>query len=486
MMTAQACRPTRLITRLAAPALGGVLLAACSSAKPVEVHLSTGCDGPDGSCAKYIQGLDTEGAPVDRSSIIVPFTSSVRIGDSAKGLNAVTTAYNFETRQEEFRLIPVRAVHADGASAKQITIDIDGLLADGAAVDLPGGAILSSDGKTHAGPFTVKVRTRHSALGVGLAAVRWEPTDRSIFHLEGVQPGRGDTSESGVRAELEARLRIRPGISDEQVATILARYDGDALKRKAPDHRVRAGIALLAGTSGEPAINFIESDTNRRNVPFEPIRIAPLEQYGMFAAVYSNTLAGRMRMVIDTNLARDPLEAIAVAITHETLHSTLGGGSATEETLAMASDIRVYEEFLIWDPAVASYPSGILRVANELLLAMRNSGQFGFPSAGIMPRPGIDDAVAGSGLPPARSFRDVLFAPDFYGDIAKAGDLGSEVVEAYYQRISGTTSNPGKLRFDAVTLKMFDVSLDHGFTTEQIMAIVDALKLRPVPLADRS
>ena len=150
----------------------------------------------------------------------------------------------------------------------------------------------------------------------------------------------------------------------------------------------------------------------------------------------------------------------------------------------MGSDTRIYQEFLLVDPAIATTPSPFTRQQNQLTLALRNSGRFGFPSAGLLARPGVEDVLRGTGKEPARSFKDLLFKPDFYGDYnAKAGDVGSEVTEAYYRRISGNPADQGKLKHDQHTLKLFDTALDNGFTDDQILAIAAALALKPVPVA---
>ena len=86
---------------------------------------------------------------------------------------------------------------------------------------------------------------------------------------------------------------------------------------------------------------------------------------------------------------------------------------------------------------------------------------------------------------PALSFKDVLFAPDFYGQVTRTGDRGNEVLEAYYQRIAGTREKQGYLRWDTSTLKLFDQALDHGFSDENILTIVDALWLKPIPRGAR-
>jgi hypothetical protein len=149
----------------------------------------------------------------------------------------------------------------------------------------------------------------------------------------------------------------------------------------------------------------------------------------------------------------------------------------------MASDTRVYQEFLLTEPGLASTPTSMARFANLLTLAMLNSGRFGFPRPGILPRPGVDDAVRGVGKEPARSFQDLLAKPHVYGDYnPAAGDIGSEVIEAYYRRITGNGADQGKLKYDKTTLKLFDTSVEQGLTDEQLWRIVDALKLRPVKI----
>src|SRR3712207_1539661 len=117
------------------------------------------------------------------------------------------------------------------------------------------------------------------------------------------------------------------------------------------------------------------------------------------------------------------------------------------------------------------------------ILAMLNSGRFGFPRPGILPRPGVEDALRGAGKEPARSFQDLLAKPHVYGDYnPKAGDVGTEVIEAYYRRISGSNTDTGRLKYDRATLKLFDAAIENGLTDEQLFKVVDALKLKPVPL----
>ncbi len=455
----------------------------CSSAPP-DVRVVGGCAGPDASCARYVPAVDMEGAPLPRASVLIPFSGPVRVAALSAPLHAVTAAFDFETRTAALRLVPVRSISSDAGNARQVVIELDGLLADGAAIEIPEGVITDTRGRG-AGSVKVTVATPHTPLGIALSAVVWEPSDPSLFSLDGIRKPRGEKAEAPVRGELESSLRARPRASDALVHEMLARYDSEAAKRKIPDHRVRAGLLTLTGTTAEPAINFILSDTNRRGVPFEAIEVVPLAAYGALAAVQYHPLIGKLRMMIDTDVAADALENIGIELAHEAVHSSLASGSATEETLAKAVQARVYQEFLQWNPGLASLPSAGSRTRNVETLALRNSGRFGFPNAGVLPRPGVEDAVRGTGHEPARSFRDMLFQPDWYGDLPRAGDTGTEVVEGYYRRMIGSEQDQGRLKLDQDTLKLFDRALDHGFTDAHIVAVIDALKLRPVPVANR-
>lgn len=392
----------------------------------------------------------------------------------------VNAAVNLETRQQELTFSGVKSLRVDPRAPTQVRLEVETFLADGSGVAFGNGVIVDARGKPF-GPLEIKLETPWSPLTVALANTLWEPTDRSLFSEDGLTTPKGATAEAAVRTELEGRLRLRPGITDDQVATVLRRFDSEPARKKAPHARVRAGLMLPTGTTGEYAIDFLLADTNRRGVPFEPIKVEDLSDVGAFAAVSYHPLDGRLKMYVDQAVAADSLELTAVALAHEAVHSDLGGGSVTEEILAIASDTRVYQELLNFEPAIALIPTDITRASNSHVLALRNSGRWAYPRAGVLPRPGVDDVLRGTGREPARSFKDLLFKPDFYGDSnPKAGDAGTEVIEQYFRRMSGNGGDPGRLKYDQNTLKLHDQVLDHGFTDEQIWRIADSLKLKPV------
>lgn len=440
-------------------------------------QVSTDCGTPN--CAVVLPKVDADGAPLSGATVLIPFDRPIKAGGTAE-IAVVNSRLELESRVPEISFAGVTSMRVDPSAPKQLMLEVDSFLADGASVAI-GAGVLQSQRGTPLPAFEVALTTPWSPLTVTLASTVWDVGDKTLVSADGIQRPRGTTAEAAVRAELEDRLWQRGIFSGEQIAGVLQQYDSDRAKTKIPYARVRAGLLMLWGTSAEFAIEFILSDSNRRGVPFEPVEIEDLD--GAYAAVFYHPLDGHLRMFVDDDMALDGLEAIATVLAHEAVHSDLGGGSLTEETLAMASSTRVYQEFLLTDPTLALAPSSFTRDVNQLVLAMRNSGRYGFPRAGILPRPGVEDALRGTGPEPARSFAALLARPHVYGDyIPKAGDAGTEVLEAYYARISGDAGDHGRLRYDEQTVKLFDKALDHGFTDEQILQIADALWLRPAPL----
>lgn len=462
-------------------ALLTALAAACLRGGQGGVAPSTGCDGPTGTCARYVQAVDADGAPVDHATVAIPFTAPVRVDLSATAPLVSTSVFDFATRQVTSRSVPATA-QADPHRPDQVIVAVEGLLADGAEVRLPAGLLRDGSGRS-LGPLSITLHTPYSPLDVALAGVVWQPTDRSLFQIEGSPSvAVSVTSEEEVRQELVERLRVRAGLREEDIARALARYDDQDARQRVPNHRVRAGLLLLTGTSAQDAVDVLLASTTRDGLAIQPVQVAPLSRTrGLFAYVQPRPLSGTLVIAVDSEVADGPLEGIAVVLAHEAVHVGFGKGSVVEETLAMALNTRVYEELLLWDPSLAYLPSPLIRQQNRLVLALRNSGRFGYPRAGLLPRPGVTDALANLGPEPARSFRDLLLAPHYYGDIPRTGAAGSQMLERFYQRLSGTQPARGSVSLDEATLKRFDAVLDHGFTEAQILALVEALKLTPAP-----
>lgn len=428
-----------------------VLLCGCFGTD-APLRLLTNCAGE--SCVFYRAVTDpADGAPLPAGTLHAAFSGEIHVPDTRAPITARTESFDPRTGTPETRPLRISGLRVDARNRRQLLIDIEGLAADGAEIDLPDGAVVDRKGRS-IGALTLTVRNGVSPFSVSLADVRWEPADPVLFSDEGLVAPKPATKDADVRRELETRPRLRPSITDKEVARVLALYDDEALRRKASDHRVRAGLLMLTGTTAEFAIQFIMADSNRRNAPFAPIAVdRTASMLGAFAYVYYDLGDGRLHMVLDPDMAAESLENIAIVLAHETLHSSLGEGSATQETLAMALDTRVYEESLLWDSALARAPTPFTRQQNVLVLAMRNSGRFGFPRAGLLPRPHMDDALKGSGDPPVRSFKDLLFKPDVYGDLRRDGDVGSEVLETYYRRLSGDNDVRTRITFDEATLR---------------------------------
>jgi hypothetical protein len=464
--------------------IGAVLVSGCTR-DPAPVRLLTNCSG--NPCVFYRAAFDpSDGAPLPAGKLHAGFSGEIHVTDARIPVTARSEGFDLHTGTPEPRSLTVSGVRVDTRNPRQLVVDIDGMVADGAEIELPDGLVTDRKGRS-IGALTLTVRNGVSPFLASLAGVVWEPADPTLFSPEGVTVPKGAKDQAAVRRELESRLRLRPVMTDKEVARILAQYDGEALKRKVPDHRLRAGLLMLTGTTAEFAIQFITSDTNRRNTPFAPVEVDPdVGEVGAFALVYYDYDDARLHMAFDAETAAESLEMIAIVFAHETLHSSLGEGSGVQEALAMAINTRVYQEFLTWDPAIARSPTALTRQQNALTLALRNSGRFGFPRAGLLPRPGVEDALRGAQQQPVRSFKDFIFHPNYYGGLRRDGDVGSEVLEAYYTRLSGTNDQRTRLNFDDATLRLFDEVIDNGLTELDILTVTRALKLKPVPISGRS
>src|SRR5262249_21276524 len=201
------------------------------------------------------------------ATVMIAFDRPVKLSGSTE-VAVVNAVMNLETRQPEVALAGVRGIRVDPRSnGRQLQVDVDALLADGAAIAFGPGVLLAQDGGKPLPLTEVKLSTPWTPMAVALARMAWVPTDVRLFAAHGSTP-HGTNTEAAVRKELEARLRVRSQATEEWVGAVLARFDDANAKRRVPDNRVRAGLLMLMGTSAEDAAEFVLADTNRRGAPF--------------------------------------------------------------------------------------------------------------------------------------------------------------------------------------------------------------------------
>jgi hypothetical protein len=188
------------------------------------------------------------------------------------------------------------------------------------------------------------------------------PTDTSLFSTF-VYPGppaRPATDpqlspaglEERVTDELEALLARRdPAVAQRA----LALFGDPAAAAKAPDVRLRAALALLVGTKGEPAAEEIVRGESVSGVMFFDL---PLLEFGgtsvpVVAAAVTEWPSGRHLILVAEQLRHEHFALFAPLLVHEVLHADPLDARPEEVVNAVLGNTLVTAELLKYYPEVA-------------------------------------------------------------------------------------------------------------------------------------
>lgn len=191
-------------------------------------------------------------------------------------------------------------------------------------------------------------------------------------------PGPGldeDETRGALRVFLERRFVCAP----ERVRDGLAVYSDPVARQKLPDPTLRAALAALVGTIGEPAIEFL---LYRAPVTLVHFGIYVDDTTGLPGHVAGAFVApdGTRFIVVDRRYRFDPFAAFSGLLVHEALHSGADEDTAglPEEATGIAVEALVYMQMLLVAPGLATLPDELGRVNNNHLALVRlNSGPAG-------------------------------------------------------------------------------------------------------------
>ena len=215
------------------------------------------------------------------------------------------------------------------------------------------------------------------------------PTNRDLFFtfdhpdwadaapLENVDgPG---LTEAETREALRALLERRFPCAADRVADGLAVYGDPVARQKFPDPTLRAALAALTGTVGEPAITFLLYRTPVTLVNFG-IYVEPDVGFPGRVAGAGVAPDGTRFIVIDRRFRFAPFGAFSALLLHEALHTGVDDDAAglPEEAVATAFEALAYMEMLLADPTLATVPDELTRFNNNHVALVRlNSGPQG-------------------------------------------------------------------------------------------------------------
>lgn len=194
----------------------------------------------------------------------------------------------------------------------------------------------------------------------------------------------GQETKEALRAFLELRFPCSP----RRVLDGLAVYTNPIARQKIPDPTLRAALAALTGTLGEPAIDYLLYWAPVTSVHFGVVlfRGEGFPQ-GWPATVYS-PVAGTSEIVFDGRFRFNPFASFSPLLFHESLHVETfadqaagvlpDGAGLPEEATAVSLEALVYMQMLLTDPAIARLPDLSTRDgSNHIALVRLNSGVVG-------------------------------------------------------------------------------------------------------------
>src|SRR5262249_47583570 len=181
-----------------------------------------------------------------------------------------------------------------------------------------------------------------------------------IHYAEGPGPTEQETKE-----QLRTFLKRRFPCSPRRVLDGLAVYTDPMARQKIPDPTLRAALAALTGTIGEPAIDYLLYEGPVATIHFGVVMFSGEGLPQRWPGTPYRLTDGTMAMVVDGRFRFNPFGTLSALMFHEALHveraepgnedgTKLRGVGLPEEATALALESLVYMQMLLTDPTLAT------------------------------------------------------------------------------------------------------------------------------------
>jgi hypothetical protein len=267
---------------------------------------------------------------------------------------------------------------------------------------------------------------------------------------------------------LEDQFPMNPSARREVVEL----FNNPDLAAKVPNLSLRAGLLGLAGTAGEPAIDYVmnaKTDAGLPKVkaigfdanPWDPADTAPAR-----AVVDPNTQ--QVAYVFNPKFQNENPFQFSSLIAHEVLHSDLPV-TTTEEVTALGIQSSIYLEQLAKHPELASANTELTRRNNTNALARLNSGTD--TNLGLFATNENKPILPGSPIQ----------ATSWFGQFENAPGFGDTPGNSQLQAMLGKMTKPGapvpaNADFSMNTLNFIDQN-SANLTSKELAAAALALRL---------
>ncbi len=296
------------------------------------------------------------------------------------------------------------------------------------------------------------------------------PTNRDLFHSfthpdwEDVAPivfPEGPAlSDEETRDALRVFLERRFPCDPQRVDDGLEVYGDPLARQKFPEPTLRAALAALTGTLGEPAIPFLLRTVPIVLVHFNVYVLSGEGLPGRVAGAYS-LADGTAEIVFDRRYRFLPFGTLSALLFHEALHTGVDDDEAglPEEAVATALEALVYMEMLLTDPSLAALPDEMTRYNNnQQAVARLNSGPPGSHRLTLFVPDGEEsiDPLATEPITEFYEYYATYSAPDD-PDFRERESEGNELLRTVLETLAepGETP-PAAADFDQETLAFVD------------------------------
>jgi hypothetical protein len=289
-------------------------------------------------------------------------------------------------------------------------------------------------------------------------------------------------SEEEIAQELRSFLRARFPCRASRVADGMGVFDDSVAQAKIPNPTLRAALASLTGTIGEPAIRAILDG------PIEGVDFGVVVGYreGLPSRIYAGyaisgaTAEDPVRIVFNQRHRFDHFALFAPVLFHEALHVGPIPRPGTpvvgipEETIAPALDTVVAMQQLLTEPRLARLGTEYARIPFNFSILLRlNSGPPGSAELRLF-LPDNDESIFPLVDGPITDFASFFRGYLGFVDLPTPGnDLLAEVLPALAASAAAIPEDPA---FDAATLTFLDENQE-VLSAQELVAVACILEV---------
>ena len=287
--------------------------------------------------------------------------------------------------------------------------------------------------------------------------------------------------EAEIRADLSDFLTKRFPCSPEDVRAGLAVYGDPVARHKLPDPTLRAALAALVGTLGEPAILHLLYEAPVTSIHFGVSFLPEEDGASLRHAATWISLDGTQQIVVDRKDRFVHFGAFSALLFHEALHvSTDGEGAGeVEEVIALSLEALVYMDMLLTDPSIAQGDDWLTRSLNNHTALLRlNSGPAGSDRMTLFV-PDSEVTIDPTAVEPITQFADLYNLIGGREDVDYAGreTPGNPLLQTVLNDLAESGESPPRdANFDVKTLDFLD--RNHAtLTAAEVIAVACILQL---------